>query len=226
VPLRPWSRARARAWACRVPEYQSYRSPPLPDARPYVRDTAKHFVPPRVYIPHRLESRHARGGAARFGVSEYLTMDEKLRARLWLKVDREDCPEHPYQPELGRCWLWSGALSEGYGGMVVDGVRRQAHRLSYEAYVGPIPDGEVIRHTCDRRSCINPDHLLPGTQLQNMDDLNIRERGTHKLTASQVQEIRVRRAVGRLTFERLGREYGVSGATVRAAVVRQTWRHV
>lgn len=50
-----------------------------------------------------------------------------------------------------------------------------AHRVSYEHFIGPIPAGAIIRHFCDNPLCINPTHLEPGTQADNMRDLQ--ERG-------------------------------------------------
>ena len=42
-----------------------------------------------------------------------------------------------------------------------------AHRLSYELFVGPIPPGTDILHSCDDPGCVDPDHLHPGDDLLN-----------------------------------------------------------
>lgn len=63
------------------------------------------------------------------------------------------------EPNTG-CWLWTGASNlEGYGQQQAGGKVRLAHRLSYEQFVEPIPDGLVIDHKCCVPSCVNPDHL-------------------------------------------------------------------
>ena len=69
------------------------------------------------------------------------------------------------EPNTG-CWLWTGCISEsGYGSM---GDTGRAHRVSYQVHVGPIPSGKVLDHLCRVRCCINPDHLEPVTQLENV----------------------------------------------------------
>lgn len=67
------------------------------------------------------------------------------------------------------CWLWTGALRDGYGRVKFNGsVTQEAHRASYEFHIGPIPEGLVIDHLCRNRSCINPSHLEPVTQGENI----------------------------------------------------------
>jgi hypothetical protein len=55
----------------------------------------------------------------------------------------------------------------------------QAHRFSYAAFVGPIPDGLHCLHHCDIKHCINPQHLYPGTDQDNMDAMYVRGRDYH-----------------------------------------------
>jgi len=75
------------------------------------------------------------------------------------------------------CWLWLGSkMPRGYGQIQFLGKKYYAHRLSFEAYKGHIPDGHVVRHTCDEPSCVNPDHLLSGTQKDNTQDCIRRNR--------------------------------------------------
>lgn len=74
--------------------------------------------------------------------------------------------------------------------------RTYAHRIAYKIYHGLIPDGMVVMHSCDNPACINPKHLLLGTQADNQNDKAIKGRqaigafnGRAKLTASQVKRI-------------------------------------
>lgn len=75
------------------------------------------------------------------------------------------------------CWLWTGWKNpDGYGKVRFQGRRLFAHRFSYERVNGLVPHGLVVRHTCDQRSCVNPDHLVVGTQADNIRDMVSRGR--------------------------------------------------
>lgn len=54
------------------------------------------------------------------------------------------------------------------GKVRINYVLRFAHRVSYEALVGPIPNGLQIDHLCNQPACVNPSHLLPVTGKQNV----------------------------------------------------------
>jgi len=67
------------------------------------------------------------------------------------------------------CWLWTGATNNhGYGQIRVDGQARYVHRLAYETFVAPIPNGFQIDHVCRNRRCVNPAHLEAVTQRVNI----------------------------------------------------------
>lgn len=67
------------------------------------------------------------------------------------------------------CWNWTGYLLRGYGQYhPVHGKTVKAHRYSYEALVGPIPEGLTIDHLCANKSCVNPEHLEPVTRGENV----------------------------------------------------------
>jgi hypothetical protein len=92
--------------------------------------------------------------------------------------------------------------ASGYGNITVTsgGIRKSklAHRVSYEAHFGSIPEGLVVMHSCDNPACIEPEHLSVGTQLDNVTDMIQKNRkvilrgqahGRTRLTDDQVKEI-------------------------------------
>lgn len=87
-------------------------------------------------------------------------------ARAWPKINRNG-PIPDFRPDLGPCWVWTGALNGGYGAMQVDGHQRRVHRVVWETIKGPIPDGLTLDHLCRVRHCVNPDHLEPVTSGEN-----------------------------------------------------------
>lgn len=77
----------------------------------------------------------------------------------------------------GECNIWTGAKqTNGYGAAW---FKKQvtAHRAMYELTHGPLDPGLVVMHTCDNPACINPAHLVTGTQIDNMIDRDNKLRG-------------------------------------------------
>jgi HNH endonuclease len=69
----------------------------------------------------------------------------------------------------GECWEWLGHRNHrGYGRFQVDGHRRVAHRVSYEQYIGQVPDGLQLDHLCGNKGCVNPAHLEAVTGSDNV----------------------------------------------------------
>ena len=130
------------------------------------------------------------------------------------------------------CWIWTGRTnSEGYGRMRFKGKLMLTHRLAYQDFVGPIPEGKYVLHRCDTRPCFNPDHLFIGTQVDNMQDRKRKgryrpfrgvEQSQAKLTDEQVRMIRI----DPRSYREIGRSYGIDFSRVGRVKNRQNWKHV
>lgn len=131
--------------------------------------------------------------------------------------------------ESSGCWLWKKATcSRGYGAIQLGvGVTGKAHRVSWELFRGPIPDGAFVLHKCDVRNCCNPEHLFIGDHDDNMRDMVSKGRSPSgsrnrnaKLGADQVSRV--------LSDSRpatvVGPEMGVHPETIRRIRMKKSWK--
>ena len=139
----------------------------------------------------------------------------------------------------GECWEWTASKRRGYGRFAIrQGKGRQtwhtAHRLAYELCFGEIPEGLLVCHHCDNRSCCNPDHLFLGTHQDNSMDRNRKGRkdyllqsgernGRAKLTLNDVGLIRKLHTDG-INNNLLAQQFGVSWRNIQCIISHQTWR--
>lgn len=103
--------------------------------------------------------------------------DDQIVCHFWSKVNKNG-PVPPHRPELGPCWIWQeGTNGRGYGVFSVRRKKVYAHRFVCELTYGPLGEKEQARHKCDngRGGCVRPDHIEPGTALDNSRDA--KERG-------------------------------------------------
>jgi hypothetical protein len=107
--------------------------------------------------------------------------------------------------------------------------RYQLHRLVFRAFVGGVHSKQVVMHTCDNPSCINPKHLRVGSHDDNMRDMVEKRRHewgsdhyNSKLTEQQVREIRASDE----QHKTLAKRYGVSRPTVTNIRARRIWSHL
>jgi hypothetical protein len=127
------------------------------------------------------------------------------------------------------CWEWQGLRNrDGYGRVSKNGANTSAHRFAYTVAVGEIPSGMFVCHACDNRLCCNPAHLWLGTAADNNHDRDAKGRSRYAktLTPEQVAQARSEVAAGVTSLAELGRRFGVSAETIRAAVRGQTHRQV
>lgn len=74
--------------------------------------------------------------------------------------------------EMRECWLWQGALANGYGFF----RNETAHRFAWSFIYGEVPRGLFILHSCDTPQCVNPRHLRAGTHEENTLDKTVLSR--------------------------------------------------
>lgn len=130
------------------------------------------------------------------------------------------------------CWIWTGAKKNygkklPYGSFSFRGKRnRPAHRVSYEIYIGEIPEGKIIMHICDEPPCVNPDHLKVGTYLENQRDKLSKGRcKVEKLSIEQVKEIKKLLSMG-VMMTRLSKDFNVSRQTIHCIKTGKTWSDI
>lgn len=95
-----------------------------------------------------------------------------VQARFWAKVDRRGPDD---------CWEWlggRGSTDNTYGrASISHNVTRPAHQVAWEIRNGrPFPEGKVACHSCDNPICVNPAHIWPGSQAENLLDCRMKGR--------------------------------------------------
>ncbi len=134
------------------------------------------------------------------------------------KVNLDDLSRSCTVDPITGCWLWNHSLfRNGYARL----GKHIAHRVVYEHYKGPIPEGMDLDHLCRVKRCVNPDHLEPVTEADN-----VRRGVSAKLTPAQVLEIRRLTAEGFLAQEEIGARFGITSANVSAIHRRKSWREL
>jgi hypothetical protein len=133
------------------------------------------------------------------------------------------------------CWEWVlGKSQDGYGKVKRLGKTIPTHRWALEHSLGrPLEEGMVTRHTCNNRPCCNPEHLLEGTPLDNVNDRvrdgrSVGPRGERqwnsKLTSEQV--VAIKSYSGPMTHRELAVTYGVNRTCISRIRDGTRWNHI
>lgn len=137
-----------------------------------------------------------------------------------------------FQDPNSGCWLYEGRVNKyGYG--KIGGRKRityATHRVSYQHYVGTIPEGMLVCHKCDTPSCCNPNHLFLGSNADNVADRTSKRRdargsghGMALLDEGKATEIFGHLMAGD-TLASIAKRYGVSISTINAMKRGRTWQ--
>lgn len=153
------------------------------------------------------------------------------------------------EPNSG-CWLWTGFAPDkwrdgpGYGRFRLDQSKRDmrrnrpalAHRVAWALTHGAWPKpGQVIMHTCDVTTCVNPRHLRLGTQAENNRDRDAKGRHrTNPLRGEDAPQsklktadvLAIRAQAKEKTNDALAAEFGIGERYVRRIVNGQSWKHI
>lgn len=130
------------------------------------------------------------------------------------------------------CIEWTGARDkDGYGKFTKKGWPDRAHTAAYIVAHGPIPNDQIVRHTCDNPPCINANHLVVGTFADNAADRVQRERFNRnsnrynrvRLSMELAREIRAKHSQG-ISRAALAREYGVGADQISRVVLNNNWK--
>lgn len=142
---------------------------------------------------------------------------------------------HVTPGRMDDCWIWQGGKRGDYGAGRLNGKNQDAHRVSYQLFVGEIQGDLEVMHSCDTPLCVNPAHLSLGTHAQNMAQTKGKRNtptqprgirhGLAKLTDDKARQARDLSRQG-LSFKRIGKILGVSGTSIRNVVRGVTWTHI
>jgi hypothetical protein len=136
------------------------------------------------------------------------------------------------EPDENGCHPWRGpSFSQGYG-LCWHGAERYAHRHSFVMHKGSIPPGNLVRHRCDNRGCVNPEHLILGTNRDNMKDALERStlaRGSRRRPdVSEDDVLQARHAFHgkELRLKDVAANLGMSISQASDIMWGRLWRHV
>lgn len=166
---------------------------------------------------------HCRAMFVAFHTAKYCSLKCALDSRILVKAPDE-------------CWPWQGPVfqKDGYGKIIFrQEVETNAHLVAYQIHVGPIPEGMVVRHSCDNPICCNyVTHLLLGTPFDNSRDAVERNLVCHgvghhsaKLKPDQIVQIRNLHSLGH-SFSALARQFGCSDTNISRIISGRNWSRV
>lgn len=146
------------------------------------------------------------------------------------KINLEDVNEEAFHNKYVKlqsgCWEWVGPKNwHGYGMYYQRYKKFRAHRLSYFLKNPEFDQSLVICHKCDNPLCVNPDHLFPGTMMDNVEDMIEKGRqkkkngsttAITKAIAKELYEFCLENPT--TSFRQLGEKFGFDHKSVKLAM--------
>jgi hypothetical protein len=110
----------------------------------------------------------------------------------------------------GECMEWQRCYnSDGYPRACINSnVNAKVHRVVFELVHGKLEEVMVVRHVCDNPKCINPDHLVSGTVLDNVKDRVERKRTRGHVSDAEIEKVKTLRQSGK-TYSKIATELGI-----------------
>lgn len=140
--------------------------------------------------------------------------------------------EKKFETDGDNCWEWKASLRNGrYGSFEYNNETFNSHRISYELYVGDIPENLYVCHKCDNPKCVNPSHLFLETQKGNMNDMVSKNRQAKlkgidhvaaKLSEKEILEIRN----SNLLIRKLAKIYNCCQRHISRIKNKKCWTHI
>lgn len=156
--------------------------------------------------------------------------DDTLNERQIINFLRKiKLPEDLNDSSTNDCWEWKASTRNEYGAFRLNGKTIKAHRLSYQLFVGEIPEmikcsisGKMekccVLHNCHDRKCCNPKHLRLGSNAENMRDKFRADPNKHhsccKLSWANIYRVRYLYGSGEYTLQDLAEMFEVSRRTI------------
>lgn len=121
-------------------------------------------------------------------------------------------------PEI--CWDWQGTIDNTWRGRFqIKKKKWLASRVSWSILYGDLDSVIPLMHSCDNLHCVNPLHLLPGTNQQNTQDAFSRGQQIYKLTPEAAKFIKEsEQSPGKLALL-----FNVSIHTIQSIRQGKTW---
>ena len=121
-----------------------------------------------------------------------------------------------YVDKTEHCWNWTGGKDyDGYGQWAWGMKNIRAHRFSMKLAGKEIPAGMISRHLCNNPSCVNPEHIVAGTQKENIQDqIKAGTFSKTKYSQEKIKEVFDEYAAGGITLRELAVKHGMSKNTV------------